>query len=138
MTVRRCSICVIAGIVLVGLAGCQKKNASGRSVSAEDIKAVRDVLARRMSEIAVDELSATHTGKKCVVVAHMPAGGYKPTPPPPPRGMVHLMGQTVIYCGELDAVSGDSITVRAAYPTPGNYKRIDIPRADVQSCHLAR
>jgi hypothetical protein len=107
-------------------------------MSAEDIAAARDVVTRGMREIAVDKLGASDTGKNCVVMAHTPADGYAPVPPPPPPGMVRLMGETIMYRGEFDKVSADSLTIRAAYPTPGNYKRIEIPLDDVQSCHLAR
>jgi hypothetical protein len=135
MSMRCRYVCVGVGVLLVALGGCEKKdatagNAQGATVSAESIKAVHEALVR-------DELAATHTGKKCVVMAHMPAGGFQPAPPPPPPGMVRLLGQTIIYSGQFDAVSADSLTVRAAYPTAGNFKRIDIPKEDIQSCHLA-
>ena len=130
-------IWVVVSIVLAGVGGCEKKDTGGASVSAEDVAAVRDVLARGMRETAVSELTSADVGKKCVVTAAAPSGGYRPAPPPPPRGMVRPMGQTIIYSGEFDGVSADSLTVRAAYPTPGNYKRIDISKDDVQSFHLA-
>jgi len=52
--------------------------------------------------------------------------------------MVRLLGQTIIYNAELDRISDESVTVRAAYPTSGNYKRIEISRDDIQSVHLAQ
>jgi hypothetical protein len=130
-------IWVVFSIVLASVTGCEKKNTGGTSVNAEDITAVRDILARGMRETAVSELTPADRGKKCVVTAAAPAGGYRPTPPPPPPGMVRPMGQAIIYSGEFDGVSADSLTVLAAYPTPGNYKRIDISKDDVQSFHLA-
>ena len=144
MAMRWCSVWVVVSLLPAVLVGCKKKNVEtavntqGPTITAEDITATRDALARGMREIAVDKLSATQTGRKCVVVAHMPASGYRSSPPPPPPGMVRLMGQTIIYSGEFDGVSADSLTVRAAYPTSGNYKRIDIPTDTIQSCHLAR
>lgn len=143
MSTKSYCIWVIVCVMLLSFVGCKKKgsgagNGQTVTVSAEEISAVRDMLARGMQKIAFDELGASHTGKKCVVTAQMPAGGYKPTPPPPPPGMVRLVGQAIIYNGELAEVSAESITVRAAYPTPGNYKRIEVPRDDIQSIHLAQ
>jgi len=122
-------------------AGCKEKTsgaAEDTAVSAEDIASVRDTLARGMSRITFDKLRTAHIGKKCVVTAHAAIGGHRPTPPPPPPGMVRVLGQTLIYHAEFDRISDDSVTVRAAYPTAGTFKRIEIPRDDIQSIHLAQ
>lgn len=128
-------------VVVLTSTGCKKRTSTtgtDTAVSAEEIAAVRDTLTRGMNKMAPGSLKATHIGRKCVVTAHVPAGGYQPTPPPPPPGVVRVLGQTIICSAELDGVSDDSITVRAAYPTSGNYKRIEIPRDDIQSVHLAQ
>jgi hypothetical protein len=52
--------------------------------------------------------------------------------------MVRLFGQTTIYRGELGDVSPESLTVQAAYPPAGNYKKLKIAKEDIQSIHLAR
>jgi len=138
-TVYRCFF-IFCAAALLASPGCKKKTPAtdgGATVSAEDIAAVRDNLARGMSRVAIDDLKAAHVGRKCVVTAQTPAGGLQLGSPPPPPGMVRVLGQTIIYSGEFDGVSADSLTVRAAYPTPGNYKRIDISKDDVQSFHLA-
>ena len=140
---KSCYVWLMVSVLPVILVGCKEStdtaaNGGGATMSAEDIAATRDALVKGMREIAVSQLGTAHMGKRCVVTAGMPAGGYKPAPPPPPPGMIRLMGQTVIYCGAFDKASEDSITVRAGYPTPGNYKHMDILKADVQSCHIAR
>jgi hypothetical protein len=120
--------------------GCKEKTpgtGEGAAVSVEDIASVRDTLAKGMKRMTLDDLKTAHIGKKCVVTAYAPTDGYRPTPPPPPPGMVRVLGETLIYHAEFDRVSEDSITVRAAYPTAGTFKRIEVPRDDVQSFHLA-
>lgn len=139
ITAFRCLffVCVVA---LLTLAGCKKETpvvGGNTTVSDEDIAAVRDAMTRGMNKTALSSLKATDIGKKCVVTARTPVGGYQSTPPPPPPGMVRLLGQAIIYNGEFDRVSDESVTVRAAYPTAGNYKRIEIPRDDIQSFYLA-
>jgi len=52
--------------------------------------------------------------------------------------MVRKLGQTAIYKGEIQEVSPDSLKIRAAYPTSGRYKTIEISRADIQSVYLAK
>jgi hypothetical protein len=126
---------------LLASPGCkQKTSATGgdATVSGEEIASVRDTMTRGMKRMALDNLKATHVGRRCVVTAHAPAGGYQPAPPPLPPGMVRVLGRTLIYSAEFDHVSDDSITVRAAYPTAGNYKRMEIARDDVQSVYLAQ
>jgi hypothetical protein len=127
-------------VVLLIIIGCEKKNGSARGapVSAERIATTRDALTRGMRPVPLDKLGPSHRGRQCVIVAYAPAGGYQPTSPPPPPGMVHLLGETIIYNGEFDGVSADTLTVRAAYPTPGNFKRMEIARDDLQSVHVAQ
>ena len=139
-TACRCLFIVCLALSLAVM-GCSEKTSGtgeGAAVSAEDIASVRDTLARGMSRMTLDDLKTAHIGKKCVVTAHAPAAGYQPTAPPPPPGMVRVLGQTLIYHAEFDRLSKDSITVRAAYPTAGTFKRTEIPRDDIQSFHLAR
>ncbi len=143
MRMKYCCIWIVVGVMVLSSVGCKKKGTGATgdgqkvTVDTEQVNAARDVLARGMQEIPFDQLEASQTGKKCVITARMPAGGYKPVPPPPPPGMVRLVGPAIIYSGELDEVSAEGITVRGAYPTPGNYKRIEIPRDDIQSIDVA-
>jgi hypothetical protein len=121
-------------------AGCKDDAGAGSGTAATidiaEVEVVRDAMARGMRATTVDKLTARHVGKKCVVMADLPDGGYQPEPPPPPLGFIRLFGSTaIVYNGELDAVESDSITVRSAYPS-GSYKRFAIPRSDVQSIHL--
>ena len=46
------------------------------------------------------------------------------------------MGSTTLYTGELTDVSPGAIRIRAAYPTSGNYKYVEIAPGDIQSIHL--
>ena len=140
MNRRAWCIGLIVTVVPLALIGCKKtgRNAQAAPVSAERVASTRDALTREMRKVTVDKLGPSHRATKCVVVAYAPAGGYQPDPSPPPPGMVHLLGETIIYNGEFDSISADALTVRAAYPTPGNYKRMEIPRDDIQSVHLPR
>jgi hypothetical protein len=133
----RC-ICLILVVACLVATGCKKKDTTTdpgtTTISQAQIDAVRDTMTRDMQEMAFGSLKETHAGRKCVVMASSAQLG----PPPPPRGMIRLLGQTTIYRGELDAVSSDSLTIRAAYPTSGNYKKLEIAKEDIQSIHLAR
>jgi len=133
----RC-ICLILVVACLVATGCKKKstttNPGTTAISQDQIDAVRDTLTRGMQAIAFGSLKQSHTGKTCVVTARTTQLG----PPPPPLGMVRLLGQTTIYRGELDDVSSDSLTIRAAYPTAGRYKELEIAKEDIQSIHLAR
>jgi len=51
--------------------------------------------------------------------------------------MVRTVGQVTFYAGELDGVSPDGLTIRKAYPTAGTFKKVEIPKGDIQSIHLA-
>jgi len=135
----RCLLVFCLTFLLISMGSREKTSATAGNAtfSAEDIASVRDTLARGMSKMVLSELNNTHVGKKCVVIACTPTGGYRPTAPLPPPGMMRVVGQTLIYHGEFDRISDDSITVCAPYPTAGTFKKIEIPRDDVQSFHLA-
>jgi len=136
----RCLFIFCLTVLLISMGSKEKTSATAgnATLSAEDIASVRDSLAHGMSEMVLGELNSTHLGKKCVVIACTPTGSYRPTAPPPPPDMVRVVGQTLIYHAEFDRISDDSITVRSAYPTAGTYKRMEIPRDDIQSFYLAR
>jgi len=131
----------MAGLVL---SGCEKKGGdngpgSGEATVSQDrIDAVRDAMTRDMQPVPFASLHETHLGRQCVVTARTMTDTTKLGPPPPPPGMVHLMGQTTIYRGELDEISASSLTLRAAYPTPGNFKTLEIAKEDILSIHLAK
>jgi hypothetical protein len=91
------------------------------------------MMTRDMQAIAFASLKQNHVGKTCVVTART----TELAPPPPPPGMVRLLGETTIYRAELEVIASDSLTVRAAYPTPDHYKRLEIAKADIQSIHVA-
>jgi hypothetical protein len=129
--------CFILLLIPTGTEEKTSASAGNATISAEDIASIRDSLVLGMSKMALGELNSTHLGKKCVVIAYTPTGGYRPTTPPPPPGMVRVVGQTLIYDAEFDRIADDSITVCAPYPTAGIFKKIKIPRDDVQSFHLA-
>ena len=40
--------------------------------------------------------------------------------------------------GQLDGLSADGLKIRAAYPTAGNYKALEIASDDIQSVYLAK
>jgi len=135
----RCICLVLVAACLAG-SGCKKQGAatgSGATVSQAQIDAARDAMTRDMQEIAFDSLKKTHAGRKCVVTARTMEDTAQLGPPPPPLGMVRLLGQTTLYRGEFDDVSPDRLTLRAAYPTAGHYKRLEIAKEDIQSIHLA-
>lgn len=128
--------------VLLAFMGCKKKDTGtgggvhSAAVSADEIAKAVDVMTRGMREISPNKLSASYGGKPCVVTGRQPEGGLDLGSTPPPRGMLRFMGQTVIYCGEIEEVSAGSIAVRAPYPTPGNYKTVEIAREDIESVHV--
>ena len=135
----RC-IYIILTILCLVVSGCDKKSGSdqgGATVSQADIDAVRDAMTRDMQKVAFSSLDKTHIGRTCVVTAQTMEDSAQLGPPPPPPGMLRVLGSTTIYNAELDAVDADSLTVRAAYPTSGKYKKIEIAEEDIQSIHLA-
>jgi len=137
----RC-ICVVLAAACLVVSGCKKKGATTdpgtATISQDQIDAARDGMTHDMQEIDFGSLKKTHAGKKCVVTARTMEDTAQLGPPPPPPGMVRLLGSTTIYRGELDDVSPGSLTIRAAYPTPGHYKRLEIAKEDIQSIHLAK
>jgi hypothetical protein len=137
----RC-ICLILVAACLVATGCKKKDTTTdpetTTISQDQIDAVRDTMTRDMQEMAFGSLKKTHAGRKCVVMARNMKDTTQLGPAPPPPGMMRLLGQTTIYRGELDAVSSDSLAIRAAYPTSGNYKKLEIAKEDIQSIHLAR
>lgn len=136
----RC-ICFVLVVACLGVWGCKKKNATPgpetATVDQAQIDAARDVMARNMQAMAFTSLKKTHVGRKCVVTARTMQDRSQLGPPPPPPNMMRLLGQTTIYRGELDDVAPESLTIRAAYPTAGNYKKLTIAREDIASIHLA-
>ena len=91
-----------------------------------------------MEQVAFDSLVAGHVGRQCVVTARAADDGTGRDQAPPPLGMVRKLGTTAIYKGEIQEVSPDGLKIRAAYPTSGRYKIIEIARSDIQSIHVAR
>ncbi len=138
-----CHVTALLLIATVALSGCGKKGGTAPNdsapvpVSAEQIAAVRDTLIRGMQPVSFTRLTPSHAGKLCVVETETPQEGLQLAPPPPPPGMVHGIGQVTFYRGELDAVTPDSLTIRKPYPTSGNVKKIDIPKACIRSIYLS-
>ncbi|MBN2128016.1 MAG: hypothetical protein JW741_00900 [Sedimentisphaerales bacterium] len=137
----RCA-CVILALACMAVSGCKEKDTTSDSdpgqatVSQAEIDAVRDAVTRNMRKITFGDLRTAPVGTKCVVTARTMEDRAQLGPPPPPPGMVRLLGQTTIYRGELDGVAPDGLTIRAAYPTAGNYKKLKIAKEDIQSIHL--
>jgi hypothetical protein len=138
------SLCLTIAIIVVTTAGCKPRSDGGRQSgqtsepSAADVTAVRDALTRGMQQTTFGSLAAANVGRQCVVTARAPAEGTGADQGPPPLGMVRKLGQTVIYKGEIQEVSPDALKIRAAYPTAGRYKTIEIPRPYIQSLHVAK
>jgi hypothetical protein len=138
------SLCLVVAIILVTLTGCKPHSHSSRQPGqtaksdAADVTAVRDALAKGMQQTAFDSLAAADVGKQCVVAIPAAPEGTGADQAPPPLGMVHRLGQTVIYKGEIQEVRPDGLKIRAPYPTSGRYKTIEIPRSDIQSLHVAK
>ncbi len=142
MSLKYHCLCAALLVALLGLAGCGKKdgdsaNANPATVSDERIASVKENLSRGMQAIGFAKVKSSHVGKVFLVEARTPEGGLQMAPPPPPPGMVQSLGQVTFYRGELDSVTAESLTVRKAYPTAGNFKKIEIPRGDIRSIHLA-
>jgi hypothetical protein len=130
-------------IVFLVVLGCGKKDGSKKNgvgsmpVSAEDLAAVKTAMTRGMQPLGYGSVKSSQIGKVCVVEARTPDEGLKMVPPPPPPGMIRIVGQVTFYRGELDTITPDSLTVRKAYPTAGNFKKIEIPKGDIRSIYLA-
>ncbi len=136
MSARDLGYWIATAAILVAMSGCKKKESGPAPQAVEpaamEIAKVRDALARGMQPVGFDKLTKTHVGKRCVVVAR----STPLPPPPPPLGMVRIMGSTTLYSGELNDVSPQGIKIRAAYPTSGNYKYVEIASGDIDSIHL--
>ena len=137
------SLCLGVVIILAIMTGCKPRGGGSRQTgqaaepAAAEVATIRDALTKGMQPAAFDSLSAGDVGRQCVVTAR--AGeGTGAEEAPPPLGMVRRLGQTVIYKGEIEEVSPDGLQIRAAYPTSGRYKSIEIPRSDIQSLHVAK
>lgn len=123
--------------------GCAKKDSDTQErsnaapISAEELAPIKKAMTQGMQAIGFGNIKSSHAGKECVVEVRTPDGGLQIKPPPPPPGMVHAAGQVTFYRGQLDGVSADSLTVRRAYPTSGNFKKIEIPKGDIRSIYLA-
>jgi hypothetical protein len=91
-----------------------------------------------MHEVAFDSLTAAHIGRHCVVIARTPEERARADSSPPPLGMVRRLGGTTIYKGEIQNLSPDGLKICAPYPTSGQQKVIEIPRADIRSIYLAK
>jgi len=139
MSIKGLACGIVAVVFLLALSGCKKKESvptqSVQAVgpSAAEVAKIRDRLTRGMRPADVSNLSKTQVGKRCVVAAR----SSPIPPPPPPLGMVHIMGPTTLYVAELNDVSPEALKIRAAYPTSGNYKHIEIARVDIESIHLS-
>ncbi len=137
------SLCLTVALLLVMPASCKPRDAgrpSGRvsEPNAARVAAVRDALTQGMQPTTFDSLTAADVGKQCVAVTRPGAAGPAADQAPPPFGMVHRLGPTIIYKGEIEQVLPDSLKIRAPYPTSGRYKTIELPRADLQSLHAAK
>ena len=131
-------------ILLAALAGCKPRSDADRpsggvsEPNAAHVAAVRDTLTKGMQQTTFDTLAPADAGKQCVVVTRPGSAGPGADQAPPPFGMVHRLGPTIINKGELEQVLPDSLKIRAPYPTSGRYKAIEIPRSDIQSLHVAK
>jgi len=144
MRIDRRSLCLTIAITLVTMGGCKpRSDASHQSGQTSEpapaeLAPIRDALTRGMQQTTFESLAAADVGKQCVVTARAPAEGAGADQAPPPLGMVRKLGQIVIYKGEIQEVLPDDLKIRAAYPTSGRYKTIEIPRSDIQSLHVAK
>ncbi len=141
---RRLKRLLTAALILVTLAGCKPRGDASRQSgqtsepAPAEVATVRDALTKGMQQTTCDSLAAADVGKQCVVTARAEAEGTGADQAPPPLGMVYRLGQIVIYKGEIQQVLPDGLKIRAAYPTSGRYKTIEIPRSDIQSLHVAK
>jgi hypothetical protein len=121
--------------------GCKRhepeagSSSSGQALDDSAIVAMYKGITQGLTPVAFDGLTAAHIGQRLVIKARTPD---RADPPPPPRGMVKRMGDVSIYTAELHEILPDSLKIRAAYPTSGNLKIIEIPRADIQAMHLGK
>jgi len=138
------SLYLAAAVIFLFTTNCKPRDDESRQgrptsgPSPAEVAAVRDTITRGMQEVAAGSLAVVHIGRQCVVIAHAVDDRTGADRAPPPLGMVRKLGQTAIYKGEIQEVSPDSLKIRAAYPTSGRYKTIEISRADIQSVYLAK
>ncbi len=137
-------LALMMALAVLLTANCKPRNNGARpsapapGPSPAEIAAARDALARGMEPIALTSLTAAYVGRQCVVTTQTTKEAVGSDSAPPPLGMVHKLGTTTIYKGEIQEVSVDRLTIRAAYPTSGRYKIVEIPRVDIQSLHVAK
>jgi len=120
------------------LPGCSRKEAETSSYPSgsnpPETAPVVAALTKGMRSIAVTKVSKSqHIGRPCVIVAKTPE---RRDPPPPPMGMVRLMGPTIIYTAQIHDVSADTLEIKADYPNSDNAKIITVPKVDIQSLYL--
>ncbi|HNS20290.1 MAG TPA: hypothetical protein PKH24_07310 [Sedimentisphaerales bacterium] len=128
----------LAVLAALAMGGCKREDPDAgqtpvQTISETEIAAARDAMTRGMTAVPLDKMTAAYVGRRCVVVV---GGPYDDSPPPPPLGMVHRMGPVTIYTARVHEVSPDSLKILATYPTSGNKKIVDIPRASIQSVHV--
>ncbi|MEN6577022.1 MAG: hypothetical protein ABFD90_11820 [Phycisphaerales bacterium] len=138
MCVRHFCVVFLVVAPLLALVGCAPKETEANSYSsvsnAPDITPVIGALTKGTRPIGVTKVfKPQHIGRRCVIVARTPE---RRDPPPPPMGMVRLMGPTIIYTAEIHDVSADTLDIKADYPSSGNAKIITVPKADIQSLYL--
>ncbi len=140
MNITHRFVCLALVAACLGVSGCKKKGAVTEPVTVDQsqIDAARDAATRDMQKVAVSGLKKSHMGKKCVVTAYTMEDKSQLGPPPPPFGMVRLLGDTTLYQGELVDIAPGTLTIQAPYPTAGRVKEIEIDKEDIQSVHLAR
>lgn len=144
MSIQRQWTCIAIVIVFLGVSSCKREqNEADESQptagpTPSQVAEAVEAITKGMQTTPFGSLSDTHVGQQCVVVTHSSNEDTRMGPPPPPLGMVRRLGQTTIYKGELCGRSPDGLKIRAAYPTSGNYKTVEIARADIQSVHLAK
>ena len=128
----RCISLLLLWAFLAGV-GCKDKNVDrSQGAGTPDpaaVKAYFDAVSKGMKTIPVDRISATMVGKGCAIMAATPQDRL---PPPPPLGMMHIMGPTTVYQGTCAEVGADAVTVEVAYPASGKSKKIVVPVPDIQ------
>lgn len=138
MRVRCLVMAILIAASLLALPGCKQKadetGASPTTTVHPDTAATIQALTQGMQPISVASISKTqHVGRRCVVVARTPE---RRDPPPPPLGMVRLLGPTIIYIAQIHDVAADSLDVKASYPNSAGVKIVTVPKADIQSVYL--
>ncbi len=137
-------LCLVIVLVVLTGTNCKPRDDQARSSapapgpSPGEIAALRDSMTRGMEPVPFESLAVGHVGRRCVVTTRRVDEGATGDSAPPPFGMVHKLGQITIYKGEIQDVSADRLKIRAAYPTSGRYKTVEIPRVDIQSLHVAK